>query len=68
VCDIPVAKQNFRQRHGHGLIDTSTTKETKQHEYNGIDGLSSAFRNLPVMDEKELECFFEWIQNDENVF
>jgi hypothetical protein len=68
VCDIPVAKQNFRQRHGHGLIDTLTTRKVNKVIINDIHILNSSLRNLPELEEKELQCFFEWIQKDGNVF
>jgi hypothetical protein len=63
VCDIPVAKQNFRQRHGHGLIYIQA-----KNENDDIGELKFDVDYLPQMDDTELNCFFEWIQNYEKIF
>jgi hypothetical protein len=63
VCDIPVAKQNFRQRHGHGLIYIQAKDENDDKSELKFD-----VDCPPQMDDRELNCFFEWIQNDEKVF
>ena len=65
VCDIPVARQNFRQRHGHGLIETFIENSCKN---DGIEEMNFGLCNLPQIDEKELNCFFEWFQSDGNIF
>jgi hypothetical protein len=64
VCDIPVAKQNFRQRHGQGLNETQINPVEK----DGMDELKFDLSKPPQMDEKELNCFFDWIQNEVNIF
>ena len=68
VCDIPVAKQNFRQRHGHGLIESIKTKMENSSGHDDIEELDFASYSLPQMEEKELNCFLEWIRNDGNIF
>jgi hypothetical protein len=67
VCDIPVAKQNFRKRHGHGL---EVAYHGKANFFLGHDDYKDInfFNCLPKMDENELTCFFDWIQHDENIF
>jgi len=68
VCNIPVAKQNFRQRHGHGLIETFMTKIENSCKNDDIEEMNFGLYNLPQIDERELNCFFEWFQSDGNIF
>ena len=36
--------------------------------HDDIEELNFDFYNLPQIDEKELNCFFEWFQSDGNIF
>jgi hypothetical protein len=68
VCDAPVAKQNFYQRHGHDLIQTIRKKRKIDEEDADLFELSSCLSRLPPVDGKELSCFFDWIQDSEDIF
>jgi hypothetical protein len=68
VCDAPVAKQNFYQRHGHGVIENLGTLKKIDEENADLAELSYCLSNLPPLDDAELDIFIDWIQNNEDIF
>ena len=68
VCDTPVAKQNFYQRHGHGLIESFRTLKKIDEENADLAELSSCLPSSPPLDGAELASFFDWIQNSDDIF